>query len=108
MLFLVGLAVIVGAAAAVGWLFVRHISSSSVQPGVAIDQSSIERTLLGLYLNFRRSEIDGVNGTDASAVDFAIQVGESASTISARLQRTGIVRDAELFRLLLRFWGVCA
>jgi UPF0755 protein len=107
-LFLIGLAVIFGAAAGIGWLFLRNIGSATARPGVSLDQGSIERTLLGLYLNFRKAEIDGVSSIDSSEVDFAIQAGESASTISARLQRMGIIRDADLFRLLLRYWGVDA
>ncbi len=106
--FLVGLVLIVGAAVSVGWLFLQQIRSAGIQPGTAIDIGSLERTALGLYLNFRKAEIDTKASSDPSDVTFSIQPGESAATISARLQRLGVIRDAELFRLLLRYWGVDA
>jgi UPF0755 protein len=128
-LFLVAVGVILGIAGGVVWFFMRQMRSAALQPGTPsapgggpslpqalpegkedptgqIDLSSLERTVLGIYLNLRRSEIETPPTRDAAAIAFTIQSGESAATIATRLARQGIIGDAELFRLLLRYWGL--
>jgi len=107
-LFLMGVVLILGTFVTIAWFFLREMRSSTLQPGTPVDLSSVEKTLLGIYLNLRREEIDTAPGSDDASVAFTIQPGENGATISARLERLGIVRDAELFRLLLRYWGVDA
>lgn len=106
LLFLLGVALILGVAAGIVFFFLRQMRSAALQPGTEVDLSSLERTLLGIYLNLRRDEIETPPSTDPTAIPFSIQVGENAATIALRLERLGIIRDAELFRLLLRYWGV--
>ena len=105
-LFLVGVALILGIALGIGWFFLQQMRTAALQPGTEVDLSSLEKTLLGVYLNLRSDEIEAPPGTDATPIPFTIQEGETGSTIAARLERQGVINDAELFRLLLRYWGV--
>jgi len=107
-LFAFGVVLILGTAAAVAWLLVSQARSAALQPGTPIDLSSMERTLVGIYLNVRRDEINLRPSTDDTPLDFSIRAGENGATVAARLERLGVVSDAELFRLLLRYWGVDA
>jgi UPF0755 protein len=45
-------------------------------------------------------------GTDSSPRPFVVEQGETASTVSARLQEDGLVSDSELFRLYMRYHGI--
>jgi UPF0755 protein len=107
-LFLIGVSLILGAAAAIGWVALRQMRGTALQPGTRVDLSSLEKTLLGIYLNLRRGEIEAAAGTDNSPVPFTIQPGESGAAVAVRLERERLISDAELFRLVLRYWGVDA
>ncbi|MGQ9492846.1 MAG: endolytic transglycosylase MltG [Anaerolineae bacterium] len=107
-LFLLGVGLIVGIATGTVWFFVRQIRTTALQPGTQVDFTSLEKTLLGIYLNLRLDEIESPPSTDDMPIPFSIQPGENGTTVALRLERLGIIRDAELFRLLLRYWGVDA
>jgi UPF0755 protein len=82
-------------------------SSQQVElaPG-AIEISSLEKTFLSIYLNFRQREINTPVSDDATVVVFTINPGETAATIAPRLQREGLITDAQLFLRLVRYRGV--
>jgi UPF0755 protein len=107
-LFAFGVVLILGTATAVAWLLLNQARSAALQPGTQIDLSSMEKTLVGVYLNLRRDEINTPPSTDNTPLEFSIRSGENGATVAARLERQGVVSDAELFRLLLRYWGVDA
>ncbi|MBC7261765.1 MAG: endolytic transglycosylase MltG, partial [Chloroflexi bacterium] len=107
-LFLLGVTLILAIAAGTVWFFIRQMRTAALQPGTQVDLTSLEKTLLGIYLNLRRDEIDSPPSTDGTPIPFTIQPGENGTTVAMRLERLGIIRDAELFRLLLRYWGVDA
>lgn len=68
---------------------------------------SLVNTLLGIYLSIRKSEIDQpMNPADTKKVTFAIEPGETAGTIGPRLEKAGLIRDSQLFSLLVRYRGV--
>ena len=75
-LFLIGVALILGVAVGIGWFFLQQMRTAALQPGTQVDLSSLEKTLLGVYLNLRRDEIEAPPATDATPVPFIIQVGE--------------------------------
>ncbi len=87
----------------------RHIlrmgSSHEVAPG-AIQISSLQRSLLGAYLTLRQDDIHTAAGDDSTRVVFTIDPGETAATIAPRLQRAGLITDAQLFLWLVRYRGV--
>ncbi len=103
--FLAMLSILVGA----GWYIIRDATSlgkADSALGGSIDISSLEKTLLGLYLSLRGAEIEQPVGESAGLIPFTIQPGETAASIAPRLEQQGLIRDAELFRLLVRYRGV--
>ena len=72
----------------------------------SIELTSLERRLLGLYLEARRGEIEAPISDAPTPVLFSIAPGETAATIAVRLQEAGLIRDAQLFRLLVRYRGI--
>ena len=106
-LILVALVLTMGAVSIGGRYLLGAGSSQQVElaPG-ALEISSLERTLLSIYLNFRQTEINTPVSDDAAVVVFTINPGETAATIGPRLQREGLITDAQLFLRLVRYRGV--
>ncbi len=88
-----------------GWYVFRQ-GEGGTQAWKEVRASSLEESLLGIYLRFRQEDIDAPASDDSTPVIFTVQPGETAATIATRLERQGLIRDAELFRLLLRYYGV--
>jgi UPF0755 protein len=59
-----------------------------------------------LFVSLQAGDADQPGGTDPTPVRFEVRSGESAADIAERLNRQGLIRDATLFRLLLRVQGV--
>jgi UPF0755 protein len=74
----------------------------------AVQTSSLDRTLIGIYLNMRKADLDTPASSDATASVFTINPGETAATIAPRLQREGLIADSQLFLYLVRYRGVDA
>lgn len=83
----------------------RSSQQVEVVPGT-MEISSLEKTLLSIYLNFRQGDIGTPASGDATVVVFTINPGETAATIAPRLQREGLITDAQLFLWLVRYRGV--
>lgn len=82
--------------------------SSSQSEGIGRSPQNLEEYFLGLYL---QTQVDAINTSvsdDPAPVPFTIEIGESAVTISSRLQTMGLISDADLFRLFLRYNGLDA
>jgi UPF0755 protein len=45
-------------------------------------------------------------GTDATLRPFSIDPGETAATVSSRLQDEGLISNADLFRIYMRYYGI--
>lgn len=73
-----------------------------------LSPSSIERMAIGLYLRYRQDDIDRPASDEDTPVPFTIERGETAVTVAARLAEAGIITDADLFRLYIRYHGVDA
>ncbi len=91
----------------VGW----GLFSIVFQPGESTSGFSLsinqtpDQWVLNLYLRLRQKDIEA-RPSGAGDVSFTIQSGDSAASVGARLQRLGLVNDADLFRLLARARGV--
>ena len=74
----------------------------------ALDLSpdTLEQRILGLYLKMRATELDTPSGTDTTLRPFVIAPGETALTVSGRLEDEGLITDANLFRQYMRYYGV--
>jgi UPF0755 protein len=105
-IFMVALAAIVVTLGTGAWYIISQSGGGTVGPtslpaGPA--PSSIEDYFLGLYLQFRQGEINRPASDDPAPVTFTVELGETAATIAARLEGLGLVSDAELFRLYIRY-----
>jgi UPF0755 protein len=117
LLFLVPL----GALTLLGFVAVSFVSAQltdvAEQPRVALikpasEQSlnlspdALELRLLAFYLRMQDPVVQTPAGADKSLRPFSIEQGETAMTVSTRLQEEGLINDAELFRLYMRYHGV--
>lgn len=71
--------------------------------GEALSLDNLEDTLLGLYLRAQQAAISAPAGTGTQPVPFSIEQGETASTVAERLQEMGLITDAGLFGLYMRY-----
>ena len=64
----------------------------------------IVHTLLGFYLQIRAEDLGSSTGQDET-IPFTVQPGETTAMVAARLVEDGLIRDAQLFRLYMRYQG---
>jgi UPF0755 protein len=107
-IFLVTLLVVFGGLGGTLWLFMGRQSNAGGQPGSVqiAAPARLEDVFISAYLNFRASDLSLPAGTDNTPISFTVQPGESVGQVATRLQREGLVNDAELFRLYLRYNGL--
>lgn len=98
--------ILLGGAILLGWRYLLGAEKASESNTISVEMSSLERSLLGFYLGFRQSEIESPASDDSTPILFTITPGETATTIATRLERAGLIRDAKIFRLLVRYRGV--
>jgi UPF0755 protein len=84
---------------------VALIGAGADQP-LDLSPTAIETRLLGVYLRLQSSQIDRPAGTDKTPESFAIADGETAASVSQRLQDMGMIQDANLFRTYMRYYGI--
>jgi UPF0755 protein len=117
MLFLVPL----GALALLGFIAVSFVSAElgdvPAPPRVALikplseqplnlSPDALELRVLGLYLRMQDQIIQTPASSDSSPRPFSIEQGETATTVSTRLQEDGLITNADVFRLYMRYHGV--
>lgn len=74
--------------------------------GYHLTTQTIERTVLGLYLRLRSSDlVNPVNPDDSSSHEFAVAEGESINSVADRLLEEGIIVDSDLFRRYVQYAG---
>jgi len=69
---------------------------------------SPKEVALETYIQAHAEELQQPAGTDDTPVIFVVQPGETAADIALRLEETGLVSDAELFRRYLQYEGLDA
>ncbi len=84
---------------------VALLRPASDQP-LDLNPTTLEQQALGVYLRMRSAVLDTPAGTDATLRPFQIAVGETALTVSGRLEEQGFITDADLFRQYMRYNGV--
>ena len=77
-------------------------------PSEGEEAPSITDVLIGLYLQYRQSDLDRPASYDDTPVTFVVEPGESAATIAVRLEELGLVTDGELFRMFIRYHEIDA
>lgn len=78
------------------------VSGSMRVPSLA----DLQDMLLGAYLRFEGEDAQAPVSDDETPVTFTVFLGETATQISKRLEDEGLIRDANLFRALLRIRGL--
>ena len=76
------------------------------EQGIDLSPQAIELRLLGLYLRLQSQALETPAGGDATLRPFKITPGETAVTVGERLQEHGLIADANLFRLYMRYHGI--
>ncbi len=71
-----------------------------------LSPDTLEDTLIEWYLKLRASDINTPPSTDDTPVPFTVERGETAHSIAMRLQEEGLITDARLFELYLRYYGL--
>jgi len=71
--------------------------------GEALSLGNLEDTLIGLYLRVQQPALAAAAGDSDQPVPFTIELGETASSVAERLQDMGLINDAGLFRLYMRY-----
>lgn len=103
-IFLLTLVIFFGGIGVVGYGLLTRRSGGSEPGNVTLAApSSIEDLFVSFYLDTRQAELTTPAGDDSASVIFTIEPGESVTQIAARLQTEGLVRDAQLFRMYLRY-----
>jgi len=106
--FSVALIAIIGALGSLVW-FVTHPTSGGGGFSVGLcGLSSPDDLLIGVYLDAKAAELDRPVGDDGTPVTFAVEQGETAAEIAARLKQEGLISDAELFRRYVQYHGLDA
>ncbi len=72
----------------------------------ATDLNPLERIGLTAYLSLYRQTLNTPAGADLTPIAFEVQPGEDAGTVAARLVDLGLVSDADLLRLYMRYKGL--
>lgn len=67
---------------------------------------TLELRLLAFYLRLQAAALEATAGDDPTPRPFKIAPGETALSISERLQDQGLIKDANLFRLYMRVNGL--
>jgi UPF0755 protein len=74
--------------------------------GRALSLDNLEDNLIGLYLRAQQPALATAAGTSTQPVPFTIESGETATSVAERLQEMGLISDAGLFRLYMRYNGI--
>jgi UPF0755 protein len=103
-IFLATLLIFFGGLGAAGYYFLTRQPALSDEGSVTLSApTNIQDFGVSLYLDFHRADLNTPAGDDPATVVFTVEPGESVGQIALRLQREGLIRDAELFRLYLRY-----
>jgi UPF0755 protein len=113
-IFVIAIAAIVVTLGAGYWAFSRQTDEAAAasislgDPSVVRSPQTIEEFFLGFYLQTQSDTISSSVSDDPSPVPFTVEVGETAVAIASRLEEQGLISDADLFRLFLRYNGLDA
>jgi len=106
--FSVALMAIVGAVGGVVWSLTHSTSGAgSISIGLC-GLPSPDDLIIGVYLDAKAAELEQPVGDDNTPVTFVVEEGETAAEIAARLEREGLISDAELFRRYAQYHNLDA
>lgn len=85
-----------------GSKLVRYVDA----PWRTLNPDTIEEQVLSFYLNLNRAALEQPTDPAGQPVPFHVDLGETAYSISERLQDLGLIRSASIFRLYMRLNGI--
>jgi UPF0755 protein len=71
-----------------------------------LSPAALQTRLTGLYLQWEGGALNTPAGENGTLQAFHIAPGESAAAVSQALQDQGLIRDANLFRMYMRYQGL--
>lgn len=66
----------------------------------------VQNVALGLYLQLQQDAIDRPIGSSNELRTFIVEFGDTAQAVAERLQQEGLIADASLFQLYMRYHGI--
>lgn len=84
---------------------VALLRPASEQP-LDLRPETLELRALGVYLRLQEEALAQPAGNDSELQPFTIESGETALTVSSRLEEAGFIRDGNLFRVYMRYNGI--
>lgn len=92
------------------WQARPEVTEGLVRPGQAAGEAlsldNLEDSVIGLYLRLQQPVLAAAAGSSTQPVPFTIELGETATSVADRLQEMGLISDAGLFRLYMRYNGI--
>ena len=71
-----------------------------------VTAAKIEHGVLGLYLKYRGSDVtEPANPNDTRNITFVVESVESVMTVAWHLEDIGLIKDSDLFRRVVQYWG---
>jgi len=93
--------------AAAGWVWTQRVRGADLAGGQQVTE--LDRWVIGSYLDLLRSnDLAQPASDDPTPQTFIVNPGEPVAEIARRLQAQGLVKDADLFRLYVRYKGLDA
>ena len=71
-----------------------------------LSPATLQTRLTGLYLQWQAKALNTPAGSDSTLQAFRVNTGESALAVSQQLLDQGLIQDANLFRLYMRYQGI--
>ncbi len=107
---LITLVVSISAVVLIAMLSFRYVwevsRANTTEREIVITGSTLERFVLGLYLKSKGDLVtEPANPDDNTEVTFVVEYGETPSSVAYRLERMGLIRDAQVFRRVVQYEG---
>lgn len=74
--------------------------------GQALSLDNIEDSLIGFYLRLQQPVLAQAASESDAVIPFTIEPGETAASVANRLEEMGLISDASLFTLYMRYNGI--
>lgn len=88
------------------WYMWQDARGRTPQVSFEITADKIEHGVLGLYLRYRGRDVtEPADPNDSRLITFVVESGESPGTVAWHLEQAGLIKDSELFRRVVQYWG---